>query len=138
MREGERMMAQAEVKFAKPQESLAVNWKEALFLATRGGALALGLQPGSGIFEVGAPFDAQCSKSLVFFPVILITPMAYLAVQIFDSKTGLGTGQLDFFDTNDSSAINSRLTIEMVEKWWCIGNTQNRVGMWVQGNKIAG
>lgn len=64
--------------------------------------------------------------------------MVYLPVQIFDSKTGLGTGPLDFFDTNDSSATNSRLTVDMVEKWWCIGNTQNRVGMWVQGTKLAG
>lgn len=69
MREGERIMAQAEVKLsdAKTSDSLAVNWKETLFLATRGGALALDLHPGSGIFEVGAPFDAQCSKSLCSF-----------------------------------------------------------------------
>lgn len=43
-------------------ESLGIDWKEALYLATRGGALALGLGQGSGIFEVGAPFDAQCSE----------------------------------------------------------------------------
>ena len=39
-----------------------VDWKEALYLGTRGGALALGL--GSGVFKLGAPFDAQQSWHL--------------------------------------------------------------------------
>jgi len=39
--------------------NLSIDWKEALYLATRGGALALGLQ---GMFCVGAPFDAQESE----------------------------------------------------------------------------
>lgn len=42
-------------------EDLKIDWMEAMFLATRGGAEALGLD--CGVFEVGAPFDAQCSKS---------------------------------------------------------------------------
>lgn len=42
-------------------KSLAVEWKESLFLATRGGALALGLE-NTGEFRVGAAFDAQHSK----------------------------------------------------------------------------
>lgn len=41
-------------------QSLAIDWKESLYLATRGGSLALGLQ---GMFRVGAPFDAQESES---------------------------------------------------------------------------
>jgi len=40
---------------------ISVNWKEALYLGTRGGALALGL--GGGVFKIGAPFDAQQSKN---------------------------------------------------------------------------
>lgn len=66
MREGSRMMTRVEEGPVEsdPQESLSIDWKEALFLATRGGALALGIHPGSGTFEVGAPFDVQCSKSL--------------------------------------------------------------------------
>lgn len=58
MREGVRALGSkpgAEVK------SLAVEWKESLFLATRGGALALGLE-NIGEFKVGASFDAQYSK----------------------------------------------------------------------------
>ena len=41
---------------------LSVNWKEALYLATKGGAEALNLAQGSGSFAVGAPFDVQCSE----------------------------------------------------------------------------
>lgn len=44
------------------ESSLAVDWIESLFLATRGGALSLGLPFGCGSFQVGAPFDAQQSK----------------------------------------------------------------------------
>ncbi|KAH6917709.1 hypothetical protein BKA70DRAFT_1253000 [Coprinopsis sp. MPI-PUGE-AT-0042] len=41
------------------QASLAITWKEALYLATRGGAIALGLVPNGGVFKVGSPFDTQ-------------------------------------------------------------------------------
>jgi guanine deaminase len=41
---------------------IRVDWKEALYLGTRGGALALGL--GTGVFKIGAPFDAQQSRQL--------------------------------------------------------------------------
>lgn len=41
---------------------MSVDWREALYLATRGGAVALGLPEGCGMFTVGAPFDAQCSE----------------------------------------------------------------------------
>lgn len=39
---------------------LKVDWREALYLATRGGHAALGL---GGAFDVGMPFDAQQSGS---------------------------------------------------------------------------
>lgn len=45
--------------------SLAVTWMESLYLATRGGALALGLKD-VGEFKLGARFDAQestCERS---------------------------------------------------------------------------
>lgn len=58
MREGDRVLRGK----SESEKSLAVEWKEALFLATRGGALALGLE-NVGEFKVGAPFDAQHSKS---------------------------------------------------------------------------
>ena len=41
-----------------------IDWKESLYLATKGGAEAMGLPRGSGWFNVGAPFDAQQSTSI--------------------------------------------------------------------------
>jgi guanine deaminase len=46
----------------KMDKSLAVDWKEALYLATKGGMQALGFPSIWHTFTVGAPFDAQCSK----------------------------------------------------------------------------
>jgi len=45
-------------------KNLAIDWKESLYLATKGGAIALGLN--SGPFKVGVPFDAQMSESPLF------------------------------------------------------------------------
>lgn len=61
MREGARIMGDLVVK-NDAETQLSVDWKEALYLATKGGAIALGLSKGSGTFDVGAPFDAQLSK----------------------------------------------------------------------------
>ena len=55
MREGSRMMEAGVAIDSK----LSIDWKEVLFLATRAGAMALGLH---GIFGVGLPFDAQESE----------------------------------------------------------------------------
>lgn len=64
MREGARAMGSIQDSQSTPQlsENLSVDWKEALYLATRGGALALGLHEGAGTFVAGAPFDAQHSQ----------------------------------------------------------------------------
>jgi guanine deaminase len=51
------------VKAESNLKSISVNWKEALYLGTRGGALALGL--GGGLFKIGAPFDAQQSTHCI-------------------------------------------------------------------------
>ena len=42
-----------------------IDWKESLYLATKGGAEAMDLPRGSGWFNVGAPFDAQQSASIL-------------------------------------------------------------------------
>lgn len=52
-------------EFEPDVKSLAIDWKESLFLATLGGAQALGID--SGVFGVGRPFDAQQSMSLIHF-----------------------------------------------------------------------
>ncbi|TFY67855.1 hypothetical protein EVJ58_g1365 [Rhodofomes roseus] len=95
MREGDRIMAVAEGRRGQDNGSLAVDWKEALYLATRGGATALDLPAGAGTFAVGAPFDAQC-------------------IQLFDSSTGSGVGPLDFFDGTD----RMWLTLDMGKQLW--------------------
>jgi len=91
---------------------LAVEWKESLFLATRGGALGLGLE-NTGEFRVGASFDAQ-------------------QIRVLDWESKVGVGALDFFDL-DSGV----LTMDMIEKWWCMGDGRNRTGMWVQGQRLV-
>lgn len=59
MREGSRIMGH----IGSEDENLAINWKDALYLATAGGAAAMGLPYEVGTFKVGAPFDVQQSKS---------------------------------------------------------------------------
>jgi len=108
MRENERV-----AKGEKRDESLAINWKESLYLATRGGAIALNLPLGTGAFQVGAPFDAQ-------------------QINVYDLDSGSGIGQLDFFDANEAFEIGE----DVVEKRWCIGDTRNRSRMWVQGDAV--
>ncbi|KAI6114213.1 hypothetical protein F5141DRAFT_1105037 [Pisolithus sp. B1] len=93
--------------------SLAITWKESLYLATRGGALALGLNQ-VGELKVHSPLDAQ-------------------EIAVYDFENGAGVGALDFFD---DPPLSSGVTLEMIEKWWCMGDTRNRVGMWVQGKKL--
>lgn len=44
-----------------PHKNVSIHWKEALFLATQGGANALGLK--TGCLKPGSPFDAQRSES---------------------------------------------------------------------------
>jgi guanine deaminase len=44
-----------------------------------------------------------------------------------------GTGPLDFFDPG-----SFHLSPEVVEKWWCLGDTRNRTGMWIQGGRLFG
>jgi len=53
--EGRVMMSEA----SAGEKRLSIDWKESLFLATRGGSIALGLE---GMFKIGAPFDAQESR----------------------------------------------------------------------------
>ncbi|TFK39051.1 Metallo-dependent hydrolase [Crucibulum laeve] len=112
MREGSRIMTTTDTN--TQSTNLAIDWKESLYLATRGGAIALDL-PGTGVFKVGSSFDAQ-------------------QLRIFYPESGKGVGPLDFLDleTNDSKRLNH----EMVEKWWCNGDTRNRILMWVQGRVV--
>ncbi|KAF9783408.1 hypothetical protein BJ322DRAFT_1070646 [Thelephora terrestris] len=72
-----------------------IGWKESLYLATKGGAEAMGLPRGSGWFNVGAPFDAQ-------------------QIRFYDPRTGAGVGALDFLDHDDKSP--PKLVEDVIEK----------------------
>lgn len=136
MREGSRMMDVGITKDSK----LSIDWKEALFLATRGGAMALGLQ---GIFGVGLPFDAQESELkavLRSFKSFLYTYSTHL-VKLYDPISGMGIGALDYFDLEfepqaQAKVSSSPPSFEEIEKWWCIGDVRNRLGMWIQGRRV--
>ena len=58
-------------------------------------------------------------------------------VRLYDPTIGEGIGALDFLDHDDGSALpQSKLTEDVIEKWWCLGDVRNRVAMWVQGNPL--
>lgn len=59
MREGQRIMQAG----GESDDYVSIDWKDALYLATAGGAAAMGLPNGVGTFAVGSPFDAQHSES---------------------------------------------------------------------------
>ncbi|KAI0087709.1 Metallo-dependent hydrolase [Irpex rosettiformis] len=118
MREGGRIMADSRERSKDGREvtnkPLSVDWKEALYLATRGGAEALGLQ--SGVFRPGAPFDAQ-------------------QINIIENTTKLAVGPLDFLD-GENIRILQELSPEAIEKWFCLGDVRNRIKMWIQGKVV--
>jgi guanine deaminase len=73
MREGARLESEGHSN----TENLSVDWKETLFMATRGGALALGKKGYSGLFEVGAAFDAQHSRHISFSILGVLTIISH-------------------------------------------------------------
>ncbi|KAF9267303.1 Metallo-dependent hydrolase [Marasmius fiardii PR-910] len=113
MREGVRTMG----NISSP-ENLAIDWKEALYLATCGGAKALGLPKGAGTFQVGAPFDAQY-------------------IELLKTEPCRGVGSFDIFDLELGGRETDVPSEDMVEKWWCLGDSRNRLAMWVQGVKLS-
>ncbi|KAG8968849.1 hypothetical protein FRC05_001335 [Tulasnella sp. 425] len=114
MRDGYLREAKLEAKKTQPSDEpdidVSIDWKEALFLATQGGADALGLLTGS--FKPGSFFDAQ--------RIDLI------------NQNDRGVGALDFFDTIRDFQIDE----DAVEKWWCLGDNRNRRSVWIQGRQV--
>ncbi|WVR06629.1 hypothetical protein IAU60_003661 [Kwoniella sp. DSM 27419] len=98
-------------------KNVRVDWKEALYLATRGGKKGMGL---GGAFEIGMEFDAQL-------------------IELANPAAPTGTGPLDLFDLPSTplTALDQAWWGESIERWWCNGDERNRKGMWVGGNKIA-
>lgn len=130
MRQGREIISRFDGKVDRDEGNLAIDWKESLYLATRGGSIALGLQ--SGTFEVGAPFDAQMSTSLCFHGRGIRLMSLHLTVKVCDPQSGEGVGPLDFVVEGILPPMNEAL----VEKWWCIGDDRNRTSVWVQGKQV--
>ncbi|GAA5942676.1 hypothetical protein JCM1841_004149 [Sporobolomyces salmonicolor] len=111
LREGARQAAGKEQPAAMSQESLSISWKESLYLATLGGAQALGLdvERRVGTLEVGASFDAQW-------------------IQVGGPRS-----RVDWFDLEGEKEV----TVEdKLEKWWCNGAETDRRAVWVQGRRV--
>ena len=50
---------------------------------------------------------------------------------------GEGVGALDFLDRDEELPLSQfKLTEDVIEKWWCLGDARNRVAVWVQGNSL--
>ena len=89
---------------------LSITWKESLYLATLGGAKALG-QYNTGTFKLGNAFDAQW-------------------ITVADSEAS----KIDLFKIG---ATGDQMTLEeIVEKWFCLGNVQSRKAVWIGGRKV--
>ncbi|GAA5911915.1 hypothetical protein JCM8208_002853 [Rhodotorula glutinis] len=123
MREGQRDAVRVvpEDDGEKDSEgSLVITWQESLFLATLGGAQALGLDGGErrvGPLEVGSAFDAQW-------------------IRLGDERS-----RVDWFDLDDgdagAAAAGHKVTLEeKVEKWWSNGSEVDRRAVWVQGRRV--
>jgi len=99
-----------------------ITWKESLYLATLGGAKALGMYTVDhdrrrgrvGMFKVGFSFDAQLIK-------------------VGTSKRS----RIDSFQNQGDQQRDKRSIIEEnLERWWCNGNEVDRKGVWCRGRKI--
>ena len=97
-----------------------------------GGVLRLGRRLTRSIVSLSTGF--------VFSPCFLVLFFFSSSVRLFDGGTGKGAGSLDFFDLEDAAVSGeNKINIgdDMVEKWWCLGGRENRIGMWVQGRWLS-
>ncbi|GAA5852286.1 hypothetical protein JCM9279_002490 [Rhodotorula babjevae] len=131
MREGQRDVVRvvAPERDGKEEEegSLAITWQESLFLATLGGAQALGLDDGErrvGTLEVGSAFDAQW----------IALGDRRSRVDWFDLE---GPSVDESQDGEEGGAGGHKVTLEeKVEKWWSNGSEVDRQAVWVQGRRV--
>lgn len=121
------------------ERPIRISWQESLFLATRGGAQALAEPLVGGRLHVGEYLDAQISssRSLVKAPFHNTDgPLVAHAVELA-AEDGVGTGALDFFDSDpETMADSDDWWLEALEKWWCVGSAVNRRAVFVQGRRV--
>ncbi|KAJ8711802.1 hypothetical protein PYW08_008756 [Mythimna loreyi] len=89
----------------------ALNWKEAFYLATLGGAKALNLDHKIGNFEVGKDFDA-------------------LLVDVY--STG---GQIDKYE-GALPTTTDEYAVELLQKFIFVGDDRNIAQVYVKGEKV--
>ncbi|TKA56687.1 hypothetical protein B0A53_01882 [Rhodotorula sp. CCFEE 5036] len=95
--------------------SVAITWQEAVYLATLGGAQALGLdrERNVGTLEVGSAFDAQWIR------------------------VGGKGSRVEWFDLPDQDGQIKAVSVEeKLERWWCNGSEADRKAVWVQGRRV--
>lgn len=115
LRQGQQERALEEGEGNK-EESLAISWKESLYLATLGGAIALGLDRTKkvGQLKVGSAFDAQW-------------------IHVGGEKS-----RVDWIGSSEEEEEGEVSLEDKLEKWWCNGNESDRRGVWVQGRRVYG
>ncbi|XP_069361751.1 guanine deaminase isoform X2 [Maniola hyperantus] len=86
-----------------------LDWKEALYLATVGGAKALGLQDKIGAFEVGKSFDA-------------------LVIDVSDPR-----GPIDNYT---DSSLGTEALVDLAQKFVYCGDDRNIVQVYVNGEQV--
>jgi len=112
LRQGRRRF----IEGGEEKESLAISWKESLYLATLGGAIALGLDRTKkvGQLKVGSAFDAQW-------------------IHVGGEKS-----RVDWIGSSEEEEEGEVSLEDKLEKWWCNGNESDRRGVWVQGRRVYG
>lgn len=88
--------------------------EEVLYLATKGGALCLGLEEKVGGFEVGKQWDAQL--------------VGLRSVDVDGDEEALEDGNVDVFGWEDWE--------EKIAKWLYVGDDRNTKKVWVKGREV--
>lgn len=96
---------------------LDITWREALYVATLGGARAINRATYLGSFQPGKSFDAQL--------IHLLSD---------DGDTEIRKGRVDLFP--ESFPTGEVGLEEVVEKWWSLGSVHDRIAVWVAGRQL--
>ncbi|KAG6007906.1 hypothetical protein E4U21_005384 [Claviceps maximensis] len=102
------------------REKSKLTVEEALYLATRGGAICLGLSDKIGGFEVGKHFDAQLIGLGIVAP----------------DGARIGEEGLDWIDAGNVDIFGWETWEERIAKWLYNGDDRNTKRVWVQGRLV--
>jgi guanine deaminase len=60
-------------------------------------------------------------------------------VRVYDEDSRSGVGALDFLEIHMDGSTQRKdigITLDTLEKWFCLGDQRNRLGLWVQGSQL--